>query len=35
MLNKGLNSISIGSRIIGENQPCFIIAELSANHNHS
>ena len=27
--------ITIGSRTIGEKQPCFIIAELSANHNHS
>lgn len=25
--------MKIGDRIIGENQPCFIIAELSANHN--
>ena len=27
--------IYIGSKTIGENVPCFIIAELSANHNHS
>jgi len=26
-------SISIGSRKIGENQPCFIIAEAGVNHN--
>lgn len=25
--------MKIGDRVIGENQPCFIIAELSANHN--
>ncbi len=30
-----LNNIKIGNKIIGENQPCFIIAELSANHNQS
>ncbi|WP_419726372.1 pseudaminic acid synthase [Terrisporobacter petrolearius] len=27
--------IKIGTRIINENSPCFIIAELSANHNHN
>lgn len=27
------SEIKIGNKIIGENQPCFIIAELSANHN--
>ncbi len=26
--------IKIGNKVIGENQPCFIIAELSANHLH-
>jgi pseudaminic acid synthase len=25
--------MKIGNRLIGENEPCFIIAELSANHN--
>lgn len=25
--------MKIGNRVIGENEPCFIIAELSANHN--
>ena len=29
------NTITIGSKKIGNDQPCFIIAELSANHNHS
>lgn len=27
--------MKIGDRLIGENEPCFIIAELSANHNGS
>lgn len=25
----------IGKRSVGEGQPCFIVAEISANHNHS
>jgi pseudaminic acid synthase len=29
-----MNSISIGQRRIGPTEPTFIIAELSANHNH-
>lgn len=29
------NNIKIGSKHIGSNNPCFIIAELSANHNGS
>lgn len=28
-----MKNISIGHRNIGENEPCFIVAELSANHN--
>lgn len=28
-----MHNIHLGQRIIGENQPCFIVAELSANHN--
>lgn len=27
-------SFKIGHRIIGENHPCFIVAEMSGNHNH-
>jgi pseudaminic acid synthase len=27
------NSIKIGKKIIGEKKPCFIVAEISANHN--
>jgi pseudaminic acid synthase len=29
------NSIKLGTRLIGENQPPFIIAEMSGNHNQS
>ncbi len=29
-----MNLIKIGERWVGKNQPCFIIAELSANHQH-
>jgi pseudaminic acid synthase len=29
------NSIELGTRLIGENQPPFIIAEMSGNHNQS
>jgi pseudaminic acid synthase len=29
------NTIKIGNRIIGESNPCFIIGELSCNHNGS
>jgi len=28
-------SLVIGERTIGPDQPCFIVAEVSANHNHS
>ena len=28
-----MNNLIINNNIIGENQPCYIIAELSANHN--
>ena len=27
------NSIKVGKKIIGEKKPCFIVAEISANHN--
>ncbi len=30
-----MNSITIGNRVIGENQPPFVIAEMSGNHNQS
>ncbi|MEK6581874.1 MAG: N-acetylneuraminate synthase family protein, partial [Nitrospirota bacterium] len=30
-----MKTIRIGSRIIGEGQPCFIIAEIGVNHNGS
>lgn len=26
--------LTLGGRIIGDDQPCFIVAEISANHNH-
>jgi len=29
------NNIKIGNKIIGDNQPCFIIAEIGINHNGS
>jgi pseudaminic acid synthase len=29
-----MKTMRIGQRFIGENQPCFIIAEISANHNN-
>lgn len=29
------NQIKIGDRLIGEGQPCYIVAEISANHNQS
>lgn len=30
-----MNKISINGRAIGEGEPCYVIAELSANHNQS
>ncbi|WP_415900046.1 N-acetylneuraminate synthase family protein [Neptuniibacter sp. QD48_11] len=30
-----LNNIEIGSRLIGDGEPCYIIAEIGSNHNHS
>src|SRR4051794_36447963 len=27
------NSIRIGNRLVGDHQPCFIIAEIGINHN--
>jgi len=29
------NQMKIGDRLIGEGQPCYIVAEISANHNQS
>ena len=29
-----MNDITIGGRLVGEGHPSFVIAELSANHNH-
>ncbi len=29
------SGIKIGERLIGEDQPCYIVAEISANHNQS
>lgn len=34
-MSKNTNSVSIGSRLIGAGQPCFIIAEAGVNHNGS
>ena len=28
-----MNSVKIGNRLVGENQPCFIVAEIGINHN--
>ncbi len=28
-----MNKIKIGRRLIGENHPCFIVAEAGFNHN--
>jgi hypothetical protein len=28
-----VNSIKIGNRLIGDDEPCFIIAEVGVNHN--
>jgi len=28
-----MNSVKIGGRLVGENQPCFIVAEIGINHN--
>lgn len=30
-----MKTVQIADRLIGEGQPCFIIAEISANHNQS
>ena len=27
------NTVAIGNKVIGENEPCFIIAEIGINHN--
>jgi N-acetylneuraminate synthase len=32
---KAKSSISLGSRIVGESEPCFVIAEIGINHNGS
>ncbi|MGA2535320.1 MAG: N-acetylneuraminate synthase family protein [Terracidiphilus sp.] len=28
-----MNSVKIGDKLVGENQPCFIVAEIGINHN--
>ena len=33
--HRGTNDLKIGSRCIGDNQPCFLIAEIGNNHNGS
>lgn len=30
-----MTSFNVNGRLIGDNQPCFIVAEISANHNQS
>lgn len=33
MKTQGVRSVRIGDRLIGEGQPCFIVAEAGSNHN--
>lgn len=29
-----MSTISIGPRLVGDGQPCFVVAEIGSNHNH-